>query len=130
MRDGCHTTDGASAAALHVVRVRLAALAAEASAGGEVSTYQIARALEPILGLVLAVGREEGRWHAARSLDLAVSVAEEREARALYGPGAVEPGEQAPRAASRPRALPPRGAPRPPASGAGSRRTSAAGRVA
>lgn len=96
------------AQALHVARVRLGALLAQARAGGQVTAYQMARALEPMLEVALAIAREEGRWQAARSIDVAAAAAAEAEARARFGPGAWEPGEPGCADPRVPSALPPR----------------------
>jgi hypothetical protein len=113
--------------AVHVARVRLSALVQQARAGGEVTAYQVARALEPMLELVLEVARDSGRWQEARAAAIAADAQAEAEARLAYGPGAWEPGAEIPVSPVPPPALPRRGAPRP---GRGARAGRPAGRPA
>lgn len=99
--------------ALHLTRVRLGALLAQARAGGQVTAYQACRAIEPMVDVLLQIAREEGRWQAARSAAIAAEASAEAEASLGHGPGAWQPAEQLPRSSDRPSALPAR---RPPTS--------------
>ena len=79
---------------MHVTRVRLAALSEAARVGGQVTAYDLARAVQPVLDLALQVGIEAGRWQAAHAAAIADRATAEAAARATYGPGATEPGEE------------------------------------
>ena len=75
-------------------RVRLAALRQVASAGGTVDAFQLAKAIVPIVELLLEVGREEGRWQALRSVAIGRQVRADADARLALGPGADSPGDE------------------------------------
>jgi len=85
---------------LNVTRVRLAALGQAARVGGQVTAYDLARAIQPMLDLALGIGIEAGRWQASRAAAIAARAAADAEARATYGPGADAPGDDAPGACS------------------------------
>jgi hypothetical protein len=75
-------------------RVRLAALRQVAAAGGTVDAFQLARAIVPIVELLVDVGREEGRWQALRSVAIGRQLRADTHARVAYGPGADAPGDE------------------------------------
>jgi hypothetical protein len=83
-----------------MTRVRLAALRQAASGGGQVTAYDLARALQPLLAEALAIGAEAGRWQATHAAALRDQAAAEAAIRARFGPGSTEPGERFPRPTS------------------------------
>ena len=86
---------------INCTRVRLAALGQVARGGGQVTAYDLARAIQPMLDLALGIGIEAGRWQASRAAAIAARAAADADARARYGPGADAPGDDAPGASSR-----------------------------